>query len=135
MKAPVGRRIIAYFIDGFIAGLLLLLFSAAGFVVEARVDSVFGKLLALFLFLLAVVFYAGFILVKDGFFSGCGIGKKLMRLRVVRSDGSRCDFESSALRNVTFLIPPVNLLELVIAVVDAEGRRLGDKIAKTQVVE
>jgi uncharacterized RDD family membrane protein YckC len=58
-----------------------------------------------------------------------------VKLRVVRSDGSRCDLGSSALRNITLLVPILNVLELAAAVVDAEGRRLGDRIARTQVVE
>jgi uncharacterized RDD family membrane protein YckC len=78
-------------------------------------------------------------LLRDGLFGGRSLGKKLMKLRVVRSDGSKCDFVSSALRNITLpvfsIIPPLYLIELLLPLVDKEGLRLGDRVAKTQVVE
>ena len=58
-----------------------------------------------------------------------------MKLRVVKNDGSPCNYVSSILRNITFVIPLVGFIELILPLIDKEGLRLGDKIAKTQVVE
>ena len=102
---------------------------------SASFSGALGTLVGLVGVLFAAILLMAFVLLRDALFSGMGVGKKMMRLRVVRSDGSRCTFEASALRNVTMLVPLVNLLELAIAVFDVHGRRLGDKIARTQVLE
>jgi uncharacterized RDD family membrane protein YckC len=84
----------------------------------------------------------------------------VMKLRPVRLDGGPMDLVASAKRNWMFalggitslllfipvlgwlLIIPValaglalGLLEIFLVITDADGRRLGDKIAGTQVVE
>ena len=74
-------------------------------------------------------------LIKDGLGGGLGVGKKLMNVRVVRSDGSRCDYPSSIIRNSTLLVPVLGLVDLAVGALDREGRRLGDRLAGTQVVE
>ncbi|MCG2726446.1 MAG: RDD family protein [Elusimicrobia bacterium] len=89
---------------------------------------------------------AGFIytFVKDGIdFGGLdnrSIGKKVMGLRVINTEtGLRCNYKDSALRQILFIIPIVNMLialiEIVLVISDDKGIRLGDKIAKTMVIE
>ena len=88
-----------------------------------------------------LLFFAGMIcasciyLLKDRLFHGRGFGKMFLKIRVVKIDGRRCDFASSAIRNITLLIPILNLIEFVLALTDRQGLRLGDKMAKTQVVD
>ena len=89
---------------------------------------------------------AGFIytFAKDGIdFGGLdnrSIGKKVMGLRVINTEtGARCNYKDSVLRQILFIIPLVNLLiafvELILVLTDSKGIRLGDKIAKTMVIE
>lgn len=139
-RPDVGKRAIAAIIDGAIAGVL-------GFV------PVVGWI--------ASVLY---ILLRDGFefdfMDGRSVGKKIMKLRPVRLDGGKMDFATSARRNWTLclgslasfllLIPflgwvlyiPVliaagvlGIIEIVRVFSDPQGRRLGDNMAGTMVVE
>ncbi len=79
-----------------------------------------------------------YILFRDGLFSGQSIGKKVMGIRVVHSDGRPISFVDSSFRNVLFLIPYLFPLGLAIETValfrSPERRRLGDRIAGTRVV-
>ncbi len=99
-----------------------------------------------------VGFFAGltYLLIADGFFDGRSLGKKLIKLRTIRSDGELCSYKESILRNLTigagylfFFIPYVGwLLTLAIFIVEAlvtigneKGLRIGDELAKTFVAE
>lgn len=139
-KADLGKRLIAAIIDGLLAG---------GVSLVPFVGGIIGGL---------------YILMRDGleleFMDRRSIGKKLMKLRPVRLDGQPMDPISSVKRNlplclalvgtIFWVIPilgwivailfglaglVVNLIELVLVLTDPEGRRMGDKLAGTKVVE
>jgi uncharacterized RDD family membrane protein YckC len=101
---------------------------------------------------------AAYILLKDGldfeFMDKRSLGKKLMKLRPVRLDGGSMDITTSIQRNwplaigsVLAIIPilgwliavpvalVIGIIELVLVLTDPEGRRLGDKLAGTKVIE
>lgn len=98
-------------------------------------------------------FYAGlaYILLGDGFFDGRSIGKKLIRIKVVSArTNTSCSFRDSILRNSTlaigyifWLIPwigwivllLVSGLEFILLLGSKDGKRLGDEIARTVVIE
>ncbi|MHB1224164.1 MAG: RDD family protein [Gemmatimonadaceae bacterium] len=139
-KADLGKRFIAAVIDGVIGfGIGLIPFV--------------GGLIA-----------AAYWLVRDGleieFMDRRSIGKKVMKLRPVRLDGLPMDIPTSVRRNWMFalggviqmlmfipilgwlLMIPVaivaialGLLELYKVVTDPQGRRLGDGMAGTRVIE
>ena len=136
MKAPVFQRIAAWIIDVAIAKACALCSLIVAYLFWEQ--SIGNPLLGLmsFIFVFATFVIPGsFILLRDSLSQGRGVGKKVMRIRVVRSDGSRCDMISSILRNLTFLIPLLNIAEMIIAVAAKDGRRMGDRLAKTQVIE
>jgi len=139
-KPDLGTRFLAFFIDAVIV-------SVVGLV------PVLGTL--------AAIAYA---LLRDGlhyeFMDGRSIGKKLMKLKVLRHDGSPMDMATSVRRNWPLalgslaqglLILPVigwvllpfaviagallALYEVYRVVTDPEGRRWGDALAGTQVVQ
>ena len=102
-------------------------------------------------------------LVRDGmeldFMDRRSIGKKVMKLRPVTLDGAPMDLVTSAKRNWIFAIGGIaqlfamtiigviiaiplamaaialGLIEIVLVLTDPEGRRLGDKLAGTRVIE
>jgi len=94
---------------------------------------------------------AGYILIRDGLFDHRSIGKKLIGLRVVSLEDSvpASTYRDSIIRNVPlvlayflFLIAYVGWIfcslalgaECLIAIGDKMGMRIGDMLARTQVV-
>ncbi len=139
-KADLMKRFVAALIDGVVAAVVSWV-------------PVIGGLVA-----------AAYLLLRDGFefdfMDQRSLGKKVMKLRPVRLDGQPMDMVASAKRNWMFalggvtallafipilgwlLMIPVALaalvlgiIEIVLVLTDPQGRRLGDKIAATQVVE
>jgi len=98
-------------------------------------------------------FCAGFayLLLGDGFFDGRSVGKRLIKLKVVSANGNiPCTFKDSILRNSTFavgyffwIVPWIGWLffllvtglEFVLILGNKDGKRLGDEIADTAVIE
>jgi uncharacterized RDD family membrane protein YckC len=96
-----------------------------------------------------------YILISDGFFQGRSLGKKLIGLRVItKKRGEECNFRDSIIRNLTpavvvlfsilpligwFLFLTVGMVILVfesyLIYTDEAGRRIGDILADTQVIE
>ena len=147
-KADLGKRFIAGLIDAVPAILVGFIFGMIPFI-----GGIIGGLLA-----------GGWWLVRDGldleFADKRSIGKKVMKLRPVRLDGQPMTMEVSIKRNLPlaaycvgyllwivpilghiisipiFLIGSiVVLVEAVLVGTDAEGRRWGDKLAGTRVIE
>ena len=138
-RPDLGKRALAVIIDAVIAMLVGLVPVAGGIAATA------------------------YWLVRDGmdldFMDHRSIGKKVMKLRPVTLDGQPLDLATSIKRNWMFalggltqffamtiiglvLAIPLGLIAFVIGIVeivlvltDAEGRRMGDKMARTRVIE
>lgn len=138
-KADLGKRIVAVIIDSAIAFVI-------GFI--PGIGSLIG---------------AAYMVLRDGmefdFMNHRSIGKHVMKLHLESVDGSPLDIATSLKRNWMFALAPlVPLLiitiigwvlvpfvlfaalalmvtELVLVLTNAEGRRLGDKIAGTKILE
>ena len=92
-----------------------------------------------------------YILIADGFAGGRSVGKRLIGLQTVRPDRrDAAGFRESIIRNlpfavahVAFAIPYVGWLvsvaiiafEAVLIIGNEQGRRLGDEVAGTQVLD
>jgi uncharacterized RDD family membrane protein YckC len=76
-----------------------------------------------------------YFLVRDA--GGASIGKRIMGLRVVKyGDYDRpATVVHSIVRNITLLIPLLNILDVVYAYTDPKGRRVGDRAAGTVLTE
>ena len=92
----------------------------------------------------------GYMLIGDGLSGGRSIGKRLFGLVVLDGEGSACQVKESILRNmvlavgiILWKVPLVGwlltivifVLEFIILVGSPEGKRIGDEIANTRVVE
>jgi len=78
-------------------------------------------------------------LIRDGLFDGQSLGKRLMRIRVVVGpEQSRCTFAVSAVRNLLWVLPVMNiavaLTGLYYLLHDPNGQHWGDRLARTRVV-
>ena len=150
-KAPLGKRAVALVLDSLIAGAIAGVLGLLG----TRMGAV-GILLGAAYTLLR----DGLTL---EFASGRSVGKQLMSLDVLRLDGRPMDIETSIRRNWPLAIGSVlsglgglvggglgailgagvgavvgaviGLVEIVLVFTDAQGRRLGDRTAGTEVVE
>lgn len=128
-KADIASRIIAAFLDGVMQFVLGMIPMA-------------GAIAAL-----------AYLLLKDGLFDGQSMGKRIMKLQVIDEEGIRGDYSTSVKRNIIFAVPFVVLMipvvgaafapflalgifiaELVAALQDEKGRRIGDKWTGTQVI-
>jgi len=133
-KADLGKRFVAAIIDvaiAFVVGLI----------------PIIGGLIG-----------AAYMLLRDGFafdfMDHRSLGKKLMKLRPVTLDGTPVDINVSIKRNWVFAVPlvlmvipiigwvlapiigvAIGIIECVLVLTDEEGRRMGDKIANTKVIE
>jgi uncharacterized RDD family membrane protein YckC len=139
-KADIGKR--------FVAGLI-----------DAAIAIVIG-----FIPIIGGIISAAYWLLRDGmdfdFMKKRSLGKKVMKLRPVTLDNSPVDMVVSIKRNWMFalggivqllmfipvvgwaLIPVVGVIALILVIIeiilvltDPEGRRMGDKIANTKVIE
>jgi hypothetical protein len=119
-KADVSKRIMAGAIDAMLFGCALYFWANAGsawFVVAGAI----------------------YLAVRDAL-GGRSVGKFMIGLVVISLEtGKPCSLAPPLRRNVVFLFPGVNLvavvLECVTLVRDPFGYRLGDRWARTQVVE
>ncbi len=156
-KAPVGKRILAYIVDGIIGTIPLLVLTPLAIIpfYNQMQDSAWGggpDTGTIILFILAMLvgglWAMLYTLLRDGFGKGQSPGKKLCGLMVVRlSDNRPCTKGNSFVRNVFALIivaflvwiPVLNALaawaEPIIALAHSQGFRIGDMVAKTQVID
>jgi uncharacterized RDD family membrane protein YckC len=89
-----------------------------------------------------------YVLVADGVGGGQSLGKKLLGLIVLDKDGNPCPLKSSILRNILFgagvflwnipllgwaLLAAAIIIEFLVLMGSAEGKRLGDELAGTRV--
>ncbi|MFY9271249.1 MAG: RDD family protein [Candidatus Manganitrophaceae bacterium] len=102
---------------------------------------------------LRIGFLAGlsYLLIADGFAGGRSVGKQLIQLQTVRSEARRtASFRESIIRNFPFAaaylffqIPYIGWLfslaiiafEALLMIGNPRGLRVGDELAKTQVVD
>ena len=138
-RADIGKRAVAAIIDAVIAMVVGFIPVAGGIAATA------------------------YWLVRDGmdldFMDHRSIGKKVMKLRPVTLDGQPLDIATSVKRNWMFALGGVaqffaltiiglviaiplglvafviGIVEIVLVFVDPESRRIGDKMARTRVIE
>jgi uncharacterized RDD family membrane protein YckC len=82
----------------------------------------------------ALLLFLLFLLFRDAL-GGRSFGKRLMALEIRTASGARVGAFRSAARNVPLIVPGWNLLELVMLLFAANGRRSGDRITGTVVGE
>ena len=154
-KAELGKRILAYIVDGLVASVPLIVTAPIAFIPLYRYiasdgwisPSGFSWVLIIIGLLIGFGWAILYTLLRDGFGQGQSIGKKMTGLMVVRlTDNLPCTKKDSFVRNVVAVglgvllswIPVLNFFaawaEPIIALINQKGMRLGDRLANTQVV-
>ncbi|UCG41111.1 MAG: RDD family protein [Acidimicrobiia bacterium] len=138
--AGVGTRIVAAVIDSLVIGVVMfgVLFGAiaAAPALDAIIEEAgfaLGILLMAFVAAIPLFYYVVFETL-DG---GRSIGKRALRLRVVRTNGLPVGFAASMIRNlirIVDLLPGAYLVGLIAVVASSANQRVGDLAAGTLVI-
>jgi uncharacterized RDD family membrane protein YckC len=133
--AGPAQRAAAYLIDVLVRGAVLMAcwFAAGVFGLAGGLSGAGVGIALLALFLVEWGYYV----VCERLMNGRSIGKRMLELRVVRSDGLPIGFAESLLRNLlraADFLPFGYGLGVLVAAVDPRFRRLGDLAASTMVV-
>ena len=104
----------------------------------------------------ALIFEGLYLLLRDGLFKGRSLGKLVVGIQAVDLNGNPCGFWRSVLRNLIFVAPGaiawsifsalvlglilrifsvIYLIEYLALRSSPEARRLGDRLAKTRVID
>ena len=138
--AGIGSRSIAYLIDlTFLLGALLVIFVLSSLVipdllkVAEALSGVERAVGGLTVFAAVWGYWTG----MEIAWRGQTVGKRMMRIRVVKSDGSGVGVFESAVRNlfrVVDFMPACYPVGMITMLIDSRHRRLGDLVAGTMVV-
>lgn len=137
--ASVGDRVISYKIDGAIIiayyiVIFAVLFEYTG-VNEYLADQDYWTGAAIKgLAWLPALFYALFL---ETLLEGQTIGKKIMKIKVIKIDGYQSSFGDYLIRwifRIVEVTPPLSFIGLIAMIVNKDSRRLGDLAAGTAVI-
>lgn len=131
-KAGSGKRIGAFIID-FVISLIPSHLASLLFIYFETPPPESVSIIYLFI-ILVYGWIIIFLLLRDGFGRGQSPGKKMLGLMVVfLSNNQPCTIGLSVKRNFLYFF--LSLIELIVPLFHNKGYRLGDMIAKTQVIE
>jgi len=127
--AGPGARALAWLVDGVIWVVCLWIM----LVIMGMLGKVGQSLILIWVFLANW----GYPVICEVYFGGRTIGKRVAGIRVLRSDGLPVGWRESGIRNLLMVVdfmPVVYLTGLISMIYDDQFRRLGDIVARTQVV-
>ncbi len=135
--ASVGERVVAAIIDQLImvGYIIAMIFLYIWILNITEGSSIYFPVAYFVIWFLPVFFYH---LLCETFLNGQSFGKKLMKMRVVKLDGSQAGIGSYFLR---WILAPIDIyftygsVGLVTMLVNGKGQRLGDLAAHTTVVK
>jgi uncharacterized RDD family membrane protein YckC len=144
--AGIGSRVLAFTIDFFIMTAALIVVVAAtillGLIMAnyhfSHVSDVVVYAIEAIICIYIFLVYFGYFVLFEVFGGGRSPGKRIMGLRVVRSDGGAVGFRTSLLRNLLRIVDsspsPTYLVGLVLVFFTKRHQRLGDLAAGTIVI-
>lgn len=129
--ASLGGRIAAFIVDS------IILYGYIFIVIEIFQIINPSDTLLIFLLLVFAPPYIFYYLLTEYYFNGQSIGKKALKLKVVKLDGTQPGLGEIALRWVFRLIdiPLMGTVAVLSIVLNEKGQRLGDMAAGTTVVK
>lgn len=137
--ASVGERILAYFVDLLIKGSYLVVigyfvFNKMGLGDATSKMDRWSAIAIVVLFLFPYMFYS---LVLESILEGQTIGKRLIRIKVVKIDGYQASFPDYLLRWLFRIIDisiSSGIIGVVSTIINEKNQRLGDVSAGTAVI-
>lgn len=135
--ASIGDRVIAAIIDQLImVGYLLVIIFLYIWILNLTEGSAIYFPVAYFIILFLPLFF--YHLLCETFLNGQSFGKKIMKMRVVKIDGSQAGIGSYFLR---WILAPIDIyftygaVGLITLLINGKGQRVGDLAAGTTVVK
>jgi uncharacterized RDD family membrane protein YckC len=141
--SSTGTRIFSYTIDVIIQFLtivilIIIVYAVSGFNLANELRYNVSGLLVAFLYLVYFFIQWGYYILFEVIMGGQSPGKKLMKIRVIRTNGEPLDFATIVLRNLLRVVdafPFYHLIGGLVSIVDKLSRRVGDIVADTIVVK
>lgn len=143
--AGLGSRGMAAMIDAGMLALIIVAVIVVGLTAVTLAGRISGQVLSIFApwaiaVLIVVVFvtYWGYFIAGEVFRNGRTLGKRIMRIRVVREDGSRVGVLESVIRNIVRVVdimPGTYGFGIIAVWISPRAQRLGDMAAGTVVIE
>jgi uncharacterized RDD family membrane protein YckC len=130
----IGPRLIAQIIDAVI--LFILYFIVGAVMFGGFAFDVYGAAAVSFLGVYGLLGFLYFPVLEG--LRGATVGKMVMKITVVREDGSACGFGPALIRNILRIIdvlPFLYIIGLILISRSDKKQRLGDRIAKTAVIK
>ena len=132
--ASVGDRILATLIDYlfFLAYIILLIFIIQGMEYSGLENFATGFLIIM---CIPVILYD---LLCETFFQGKSFGKMIMKIQVVKLDGTAARFSNYLLRWILRIIDTrlfFGAIALLVIIINGKGQRIGDIAASTTVIK
>jgi uncharacterized RDD family membrane protein YckC len=131
--SAIGDRLLAFIIDSVIvygmAGIIALIYNyTMGF--NGETSMIIGILLCV----LPLAFYH---VIMEIFNNGQSIGKKIMKIRVIRMDGSEPTIGNYVIRWLSRILEMTGIfgLALIVILINGKGQRLGDLAGGTTVAK
>jgi len=142
--ASLGQRIVAAIIDAIIVGIAVavvsgvFMFSGLGMFGPPRMWHMFASpwVWAPWMWLVGLLIPVGYYTYLEGT-SGQTIGKRIVNIKVVKADGSRCDMSSAFLRSILRIIDSlfIGIVGIIVISTTEKKQRIGDIVANTIVVK
>lgn len=130
----IGPRFVAQVVD---AVVLLILFFLVGFVMSGSFTFEYqGEAAYPFIAVYVLVAFLYYILLEG--LTGATLGKKLVKIKVVRENGSPCGLGPALVRNILRIVDELPFLYIIGMILISRSnrkQRLGDRLAKTVVVK
>ncbi|MEM2902827.1 MAG: RDD family protein [Candidatus Bathyarchaeia archaeon] len=130
----IGVRFAAQIIDGII---LAIIYFGVGFSMFGTWSwEVTGFAAAPFITVIGIIDFLYFMILEGTV--GSTLGKRALKLKVVKEDGTACGLAASFIRNILRIIdalPFIYIVGMIFIARSPKKQRLGDRIAKTVVVE
>jgi uncharacterized RDD family membrane protein YckC len=135
--AGIGSRYLAGFLDSLIIlfiilTLLTLLLLTSFDVSDLNLTNTIGKWLVAFLTIIIFLIYWGYYVLFEIWTNGQSPGKKIIKIRVVQTEGGGISFSAIAIRNLLRIIDIP--LAIVVMFITQKTQRLGDLAAGTVVI-
>jgi uncharacterized RDD family membrane protein YckC len=141
--APIWRRAVAFYIDLMIAELpfcVLLMYIYAGMGVPSKpmpplIPGIDSQVALWILLISSILFAIAYLIIPHALW-GRTLGKALMRIKVIKSNGLPCDWKAAAIRAIALVLDSFagGLVGIIFILFSVNGQRLGDRWAGTIVI-